>query len=156
MEKGIAKKVNLFLLGISSIAVLFFAIATSNPVSAADKKKAVEPDAIPAAARGFAGTLEGKVLSRDDTGTTFVLKVERVKTVPKYAQWNKARTPESMKGKKVLIHVRWFEDKETKKYKPGEDFVKWVNRLKIDRSTSVDVYSDANYRLIMVEAPKEK
>ncbi|OGH60333.1 MAG: hypothetical protein A3G34_09830 [Candidatus Lindowbacteria bacterium RIFCSPLOWO2_12_FULL_62_27] len=137
------------------LAAFVFLLSATNPVPAADKKKAAEPDALPILARGFAGTLEGKVLTKDDTGTAFVIKVEKVKTVPKYAQWNKAKKPDALKGKKVMIHVRWFEDKDSKKYKPGEDFVKWVNGLKIDRAAAVDVYSDGYSRLIMVEAPKK-
>lgn len=149
------KKVPTFMLFCCSIAVLAFAVHSTVPAEAAKKKEEAKADEIPLLARGFAGTLEGKIISRDDTGTTFMLKVKGVKTVSKYAQWNKARKPDALKGKNVLIHVRWFQDKKTKKYEPGEGFVRWVKELNIDRETSVDVYSDAYFRLIMVEAPGE-
>ncbi len=124
------------------------------PAAAADKK-ALAPDEIPAPAKGFAGSLEGTVISKDDTGTTFILKVEKANTLAKYAQYNKAKKPDALKGKKVLIYVRWSQVKGTKTFAPGEDYLQFVKGLKIDGKTSVDVYSDAYNRLIMVEVPKE-
>lgn len=148
-------KKNLFKVCLCLCALAFaFNSGDRRPASAADKKETA-PDEIPLPAKGFAGTLEGKVISKDDTGTAFVLKVENVKTVARYAKWNKAKKPDALKGKKVLIHVRWFPVKDTKTYAPGEDYVRYVKGLKIDSKTEIDVYSDAWNRLIMVEAPKE-
>lgn len=135
-----------------ALALTFSAI-TLLPAAAADKN--AKADEFPVPARGFAGSIEGKVVSIDDTGTSFILKVEKVTTLQKYAQWNKAKKPDALKGKKVLVYVRWFQVKGAKTYAPGEDHVRFVKGLKVDSSAAVDVYSDAYYRLIMVEAPKE-
>lgn len=107
------------------------------------------------AAKGFAGTLEGKVISRNDTGTQFVIKVEKVKTLAKYNQWNTARKPSALKGQKVLIYTKWIQAQNSKTYVPDETHALFVNGLKIGSKTSIDVYSDRWNRLILVEVPKD-
>lgn len=131
-----------------------FALLLSFLAIAALPISALAVDAIPDGAKGFAGVLHGKFVSTDDTGTTLVLKVDKVETVAKYKTFNKAKKPENLKGKTVMVYVRWFPGADKKTYAPSGDQVKFVKSLKEKDRVKIDVYSDGWNRLILTEAPK--
>lgn len=143
---------SIFLLGILSLAAFAWLFHPIGPVMAAPKEE--KEIRLPDGAKGFAGILHGKFVSKDDTGTTFVLKVDKVEKAEKYRAWNKSKKPESMKGQKVLIHVRWVPGKVKNKYEPDSAHVRFVKTLESNAKVSVDVYSDAWNRMILVDVPK--
>ncbi len=132
-------------------AILIFSVAICVP--AAEKG---QDFAIPADARGFAGTIQGRVVSSDDTGTTLVLKVEKADAIAKYAKWNKAKKPAALKDRQVMIYARWVQDQKSKAWAPDATHTKFVKGLASGAKTTVDVYSDAYSRLILVEVPQQK
>jgi hypothetical protein len=92
-------------------------------------------------ARGFSGTVEGKVVSV--SGTQFVLAVEKVLRV-----WreNKAENPESLVGTKIVVAAK----------NPESNHARFIKTLKVDETISLEVKHEEGEALRILELTAEQ
>ena len=115
------------------------AAATGN---AAEKKRGPK---LPEGARGFSGTVQGKVVSAKETG--FVLAVEKVVNTWKNS---KAEKPESLVGTKIRVVAGKVEGK------PYEKHVRFIKNLKVDETIAIEVKHDKGNALVILELNEEQ
>ncbi|MCD4657488.1 MAG: hypothetical protein K8S87_08070 [Planctomycetes bacterium] len=114
-----------------------------------DEPKEMKP-VIPDGMHGFSGRLKGKVVGKQKNG--FILLVEKVE---KLWEGNKAKKPETVIGKKVLINVGW-EEYEKSKWRPIPLHARFVEMLKIGNKISIEVKNIEGERLHILELNKEQ
>ena len=103
----------------------------------------------PAGARGFAGMLSGKVVSKG--GNELVIKVTAIEKTWKH---NKAEKPESLVGQQVTMRIK------PEIYKKKEGYVakvrKFFDLLKVDDVEKFDCRHDEGNELTFLELTKEQ
>ena len=126
------------------VAVIAGLCAAAEAAAEKEKKKK-ERAKLPAAAKGFAGMIEGEVVSVRKVG--LVLKVGKVTKV-----WepNKAEDPESLVGVEVRVVCR----KEGEK--PAERQVRFLGTLKKGDTTILDVANKKGNVLTLLELTEEQ
>lgn len=127
-----------------SLAVIAGLLVTAGTAAEKEKKKRSRV-VLPAAAKGFAGMIEGKVVAAK--GTKIVLAVEKIGAVWKHS---KAEDPESLVGQKVVVVCRVEEGK------PASNHVRFIATLKAGETTSLDVRNDKGNRLVLLELTAEQ
>jgi len=127
-----------------SLTVIAGLLATAGTAAEKEKKKKSRV-VLPAAARGFAGMIEGKVVAAK--GTKIVLAVEKIANV---WQHSKAENPESLVGQKVVVVCRMEEGK------PAGNLVRFIATLKAGETTKLDVRNDKGNRLVLLELTAEQ
>ena len=110
-----------------------------------EKKKKKERPKLPAAAKGFAGMIQGKVVAVKKAGLT--LKVEKVGQVWKHS---KAKDPQSLVGLEVRVGCR----KENGK--PSERHLRFLKTLKPGDATELDVANKKGDSLTLLELTAEQ
>jgi len=126
------------------VALVFSLMVTV--VSAADKeKKKKERVKLPAAAKGFAGMIQGEVIAVKKGRVT--LKVEKVVKV-----WepNKAKDPKSLVGVEVRVICRKEDEK------PSERQLKFLSTLKPGDKPMLDVANKKGGILTLLELTEEQ
>ena len=114
--------------------------------TAADKPKKGKPKVkLPAAAKGFAGMIEGKVVAVKKRG--LVLEVKKIGEVWKHS---KAQDPKSLVGVKVRIVCRKEQNK------PAPRQVKYLATLKPGDTTVLDVANKKGNILVLLELTQEQ
>jgi hypothetical protein len=123
------------------VAVIAGVLATAGTGAEKEKKRAK----LPAAAKGFAGMIEGKVVSVKKA--SLVLKVDKVAQV-----WeaNKAKDPQSLIGAEVRVVCRKEADK------PAEKQVRYLGTLKAGDTTVLDVANKKGNALTLLELTEEQ
>lgn len=105
---------------------------------------------LPPGMKGFSGMLRGKVVSKVKNG--FVLKVEEVL---KLWKGNKAKKPESVIGKKVLINPRWAKGDDGKWYLV-KLHVNFIRKLEVGETIKIEVVNNEGHRLHILELSAEQ
>ena len=129
------------------IAAAFLLQTLSASVTLAEEKKELT---VPENAKGFWGSLQGKVIAKDTKESSVDFKVEKVVKVSKE---NKSKTPDVLKGAMVRILAQMIV-KEGKMV-ADEKQIDFINNLKEGAKLTVDVKSDGLFRLRMLDIPKE-
>lgn len=113
------------------------------PVPAAEKDYTV-----PADAKGFAGTIEGKAISKNDTTGALVIKIQKVVSTRKD---NLAKKPAALKGAtvEILPQVLFAGGRLTADSKQ----IDFVKSLAIGSSITATLKSDGLFKLRMQNTP---
>ena len=117
-------------------------VSSHEGIAMEDEKttKAKKP-ALPDAAAGFAGMIQGEVLRKFDGG--FTLKVEKIAR-----QWehNKAKDAQSLVGKTVMIDVN----------RRGENIARFLKTLKVGEQVTLDVAHKYGETLTLLELTEDQ
>ncbi|MCB9925535.1 MAG: Dabb family protein [Planctomycetaceae bacterium] len=98
-------------------------------------------DALPIAAKGFSGMLQGKVVAKADAG--IIVAVEEITNV---WQRNKAEEPKALVGKKVLVMPRDGADQT----------VRFVQAVEVGEALALDVGNREGDSLIILELSQDQ
>jgi hypothetical protein len=99
-------------------------------------------DALPAAARGFSGMLQGKVVGKHDGGA-IILSVAEITNVWRQS---KAEEPKSLVGKRVLVKAR----------DGSEQASRFVQAVKVGESIKLDVGNKEGDTLVILELTQDQ
>ncbi len=113
------------------------------------RASAVKP-LVPQNLMGFKGTLQGRVVRRDEVGgEAFFLKVEKIET----AADNKAAKAQSAVDQEVMINPQWnAPDGQNWRPVPAQTAV--IKGLKAGQRVSAPVHNDEGWRLHLTGLPK--
>ncbi len=109
----------------------------------------IEDIKVPPGAAGFRGTLQGKIVSVDDTEGTFVVEVEKV---GRTLNGNTAKKPKAMLAHPVRIYPSVVRAKDGG-LQPDPDQTRFIRQLHPGMKLLITVKSDGLFRFRMVGIP---
>lgn len=129
---------------LATVVSLGLAVGMMAAATAAETKTKMKTG-IPAAAKGFAGMVQGKVFAAKNN--ELVLTVEKVTQSWKHS---KAKDAESLVGQTVLVVPN------AKEGKPVENVVRFINGLKVGESVTIDVNNLQPKSLTLMELTEQQ
>ena len=129
----------------AGVVVLVSLLAAAAVAAEKEKKKKRERPKLPAAAKGFAGMIQGKVVAVKKARLT--LKVEKIGRIWKHS---KAKDPQSLVGVEVRVNCRKENGKE------AEMLLRYLKTLKPGDATELDVANKKGNLLTLLELTEEQ